>query len=332
MPTQEETQNQAGIRAPRTGEQIQAAPSGRQGNLDQLAKGLGWFSIGLGLAEILAPNRLSRWIGMGDDHPALMPMLGVREISAGIGILRNEQPVNWLWGRVAGDMMDLAVLGSAYTSDRAERDRLTAATAAVVGVTALDIYCAQSMSSGQYLSRYTQPDGAIHVQKSLAINRPVEECYRFWRDFRNLGRFMSHLQEVRVIDDRRSHWVAYGPAGSRVEWEAAIAEDRPNEFIRWYSLEGADVDNRGSVRFEQGPAGKGTLLRASLEYYPPYGAAGAVIARLFGEEPQQQMYDDLRRFKQIIETGEITVSDASPGKMPHAGQPRTPGELEGGRQ
>ena len=321
MPTQEAIQNQAGIHTSRTGQMIHAAPASGQQNMNQLAKGLGWFSIGLGLAEILAPNRLSRWIGMGDDHPALMPLLGMREMAAGVGILRNERPASWLWARVAGDMMDLAVLGSAYTSDRAERERLSAATAAVLGVTALDILCAQELSSGRPLSRYTQPDGSIHIEKSLAINRPPDECYRYWRDFRNLGQFMGHLREVRVIDEKRSHWVAKAPARYSVEWDAIVAEDRPNEMICWHSVEGADVENRGTVRFERGPAGKGTIVRVTLSYLPPAGSFGAFVAKLFGEEPEQQVYDDLRRFKQILETGEITRSDASVGKLPHPGQP-----------
>lgn len=310
------------------GQEIQAPYSDGKAKMNQLAKGLGWFSIGLGLAEILTPKRLSRWIGMGDDHPTLLPMLGMREMAAGIGILRNEQPAGWLWARVAGDMMDLAVLGSGYTSERAERDRLSAATAAVIGVTALDILCAQELGSGRPLSRYKQRDGSIHVEKSLAINRPIDECYRFWRDFRNMAQFMYHLQEVRIVDEQRSHWIANGPAGYSVEWDAVIEEDRPNEKISWRSLEGADVENRGSVYFEPGPSGRGTIIRVSMDYRPPMGSFGALVASLFGEEPEQQVYDDLRRFKQIVETGEITKSDASIGKLPHPGQPR---RLEGER-
>jgi uncharacterized membrane protein len=327
MPTQEALHNKAGIRTAGPGREIQAAPLNEQDSANQLARGLGWFSIGLGLAEILAPNQLSRWIGMGDDHPVMMPMLGFREIGHGIGILSNKRPAGWVWSRVAGDMLDLAVVGSAFGSENAERGRLSVATAALLGVGALDVICAQELSSGRPLSRYQRADGMIHVEKSLAINRPPGECYRFWRDFRNLGQFLKHVQEVRVLDDRRSHWVVNGPAGSSVEWDAEIGEDRTDELITWHSLPGANVDNRGAVRFEQGPGGRGAIIRVSLDYQPPAGKLGALAASLFGEEPQQQLYDDLRRFKQIVETGEVTKSDASIHRLPHSAQPS---QIQGG--
>jgi uncharacterized membrane protein len=155
----------------------------------------------------------------------------------------------------------------------------------------------------------------LHAEKSVTINRPAEDLYRFWRDFANLPRFMKHLDSVSTSAERRSHWVATGPAGTKVQWDAEITEDRPNELIAWRSLEGADVANSGMVRFEPATGGRGTVVRVVLDYNPPAGALGASVAKLFGEAPQQQIEGDLRRFKNIMEAGEIpTTTGQTEGK------------------
>jgi uncharacterized membrane protein len=157
-----------------------------------------------------------------------------------------------------------------------------------------------------------QPGGPIHVEKSLTVNASAEELYRFWRDFANLPRFMKHLEEVRVEGADCSHWVASGPAGTKVEWDAEITADRPNEEICWRSLPGAQVDNEGCVRFEPAAGGRGTVVRVSFDYSPPAGKLGAIVASLFAEEPSQQVEGDLRRFKSIVEAGEIPTTEGQP--------------------
>ncbi|HEU5102298.1 MAG TPA: SRPBCC family protein [Roseiflexaceae bacterium] len=152
----------------------------------------------------------------------------------------------------------------------------------------------------------------LRVEKSLTIERPAEDLYRFWRDFANLPRFMKHLESVSVSGERRSHWVARGPAGTTIAWDAEMSEDRPNELIAWRSLPGADVENAGSVRFEPATGGRGTLVRVVFDYTPPAGALGAAVAKLFGEEPRQQVEGDLRRFKNIMEAGEIPTTSGQP--------------------
>lgn len=149
----------------------------------------------------------------------------------------------------------------------------------------------------------------IKVDRSVTINRSPEELYRFWRNFENLPRFMENLESVRtIIDDRRSHWVAKAPMGKTVEWDAEIINEEENKLIAWRSLEGADVDSAGSVRFEPAPDGRGTEVKVSLTYNPPGGKVGSIIAKLFGREPEQQVREDLRRFKQLMEAGEITTT------------------------
>jgi uncharacterized membrane protein len=165
----------------------------------------------------------------------------------------------------------------------------------------------------------------------ITINRSANEIYAFWRDFENLPRFMSHLESVQETEGQRSHWKAKAPAGMTVEWDAEIIDDTPGERISWRSLEGADVPNAGSVRFKPATGGRGTVVTVEIEYQPPGGALGAAIAKLFGEEPQQQVSDDLRIFKQVMETGEVVRSDATihgPHLAQRPAQPPKPKELE----
>jgi uncharacterized membrane protein len=152
----------------------------------------------------------------------------------------------------------------------------------------------------------------VTVRRTVAINKPVDEVFAFWRDFENLPRFMRHLESVTCDDSRRSHWVARAPAGRRVTWDAEVIEERPNELIAWRSLEDSDVRNSGMVAFERGPGGRGTTVRVSLTYAPPGGKFAAVVAKLFGEEPGQQVTDDLRRLKQLMEAGEVPTVDGQP--------------------
>lgn len=152
------------------------------------------------------------------------------------------------------------------------------------------------------------------VEVATTIARPVKEIFDFWRNFENLPRFMDHLESVRVIDSKRSHWVAKGPAGHEVQWDAEIINEIPNELIAWRSLEGAEVDNAGSVHFTAAPGNRGTEVRVVLKYDPPAGKLGTLVAKLFHQEPSQQIREDLRRLKQIFETGEVAIAEATPGE------------------
>jgi uncharacterized membrane protein len=282
-------------------------------NRERVALGLGWFSLGMGLAELLMPRTLSRLIGVR-PHPLLMRLLGLREIASGVGLLRDHEKATWLKARVAGDVMDLSLLGLGFLSSHSARGRLTLATAAAAGVGALDLLSSKDFTEGPgtQTARRGTVRGAVRVEKSLIVNRPPEELYALWHNFEQLPRFMHHLIEVRMQGERRSHWVAKGPVGSRVEWDAEIINDHPNELIAWRSLEGADVDHAGSVRFTPAPAGRGTIVRVELGYRPPAGATGAMLAKLLGEAPDKQIAVDLLRFRQWAETGEIARTEGQP--------------------
>lgn len=290
-------------------------------NTRQLSRFLGWFSLGLGVAELLAPRKLGRAIGVREHH-GILPLLGLREIASGVGLLTQPQPTGWLWSRVAGDLMDLGLLGAAARSSRFDRGRWEAAVAAVTMVTILDLVC--SVQSGREQAREDSGTSGVRdlatstVRTSVTIGRPPEELYSFWRNFENLPRFMNHLETVEVADSTRSRWVAKGPLGSRVEWHAEITSDRPGKLIAWRSLTGSTVDTEGSVEFSNATGNRGTVVRVNLSYRPPGGIVGATIAKLLGEAPEKQVPVDLLRFKQLLETGEIARTEGQ-----SAGRPRS---------
>lgn len=290
----------------------------------RLAKGLGWFSVGLGLTELLAPRAIASISGVSKRRTGLIRLYGLRELASGIAIFSQKKPTEAMWSRVAGDALDLASLGAACTSPDAKVGRITFATVNVLAVTALDVMCAMQLSNGT--------NRGIHAQGTCIVNSTPEEVYQFWRDFQNLPRFMRHVNSVEELGDGRSHWKVKGPAGMEVEWDATIVADVPNEVITWRTLENSDVDHAGAVRFERAAGGRGTIVKVNIEYQPVGGVIGATVAKLFGEEPEQQLDDDLRRFKQVMEVGEVVVSDATlhgTGYMAQRpGQPAGAAELE----
>jgi uncharacterized membrane protein len=259
-----------------------------------LGRILGLFSVGLGLAELLAPRAVGRAIGVG-DHPAIIRMVGVREIVTGLGILSERAPGAWAWARVAGDAMDLALLGAATTSPDADPRRIAATTAGVLGVAALDVYSSQQLMATQFAEA-----PRIAATQEVTINSTPAELYRFWKRVENLPRFMEHLQSVSKVDARVSHWVAKAPAGASVEWDTEIVDDQPERRIGWRTLPSSPVTHEGLVSFEPASGGRGTLVRLEMLYVPPAGKVGVWIARLFGAEPALQVANDLRRLAQLV--------------------------------
>ena len=203
--------------------------------------------------------------------------------------------------------MDLALLSAAARGDGGNSGRVAAVRAAVAGITALDVLCGRELAQ-----RSPSGKGAVHLEESIIINRPPEELYRLWLRFEDLPLFMDHLVSVKVTGSKRSHWVAKAPAGTLVEWDAEIINETPNQLIAWRSLEGADVDHAGTVRFERAPGGRGTLLKVKLQYRPPAGVVGGAFAKVFGQAPEKQVPIDLMRLKQFIQTGEIARTEGQP--------------------
>jgi uncharacterized membrane protein len=280
---------------------------------DALARAIGWFGIGLGAVELLAPRGFGRSIGV--DAPAwLIRLIGLREIAGGVGILTQPEPGPWIEARATGDLMDLMLLGVAFSSPSANRDRVAAAVAATAGITALDLLY------GAVLERARDRD--VQVRPAIVVERPREALYAFWRKLENLPLFMRHLESVRAIAANRWHWVAKGLLGTTVEWVSEIIDDRPNELIAWRSVEGSGLENWGAVTFEPADEGRGTVVRVEMGYRPPGGALGAKVARLFGKAPERQAGADLRVFKIMME------APAPEGLRPEPSE--SAGQLSGG--
>ena len=173
-------------------------------------------------------------------------------------------------------------------------------------------------STGRPRPAVSVPHGrGVKVENSVLINKSPEELYRYWRQFENLPRFMDHLVSVKTEGDQRSHWVVKSIGNAEVSWDAEIVNDVPNELIAWRTVEESDVDHAGSVRFEG--TGRGTRVKVTLEYRPPAGKVGVGLAKLFGQEPRQMIENDLRRFRQLMESGEVVSVEG----QSHGGADRT---------
>ena len=175
----------------------------------------------------------------------------------------------------------------------------------------------------------------MEITSVITVRRTRQELFDFWRRVENLPSFMAHLEDVRDLGGTKSHWRATAPFGKTVDWDAEVIEEVPGERISWRSTEGADIENSGRVDFTSAPGDQGTEVHVTIRYDMPAGALGKAVARYFGEDPRQHLDDDLRRFKQVVETGEIARSDGAPsGKKSreefpqHPARPLTSEEIE----
>lgn len=283
-----------------------------------LSRGLGWFSVALGLTEIAFPETLSRAIGV-KPRPGtswLLRAMGVRELIAGAGVLMQPRRPLPLWARVAGDIVDLSLLVSATRSKDARVPRLAGAIAAVAGVSALDTIAARR--SQRAYAEANQP-----VVFAVTINKPPAEVHAFFRQLSQLPLFMDYLDSVQEVDKTRSHWVARLPIGGTISWDARITEDRPGEVLAWQSVEGALINVRGRVTFAKAPGRNMTEVRVEMQLGFLGTRPSTSVAKLF---TRSQIKGDLRRLKQVLETGEVLCSDASVHRSPHAARPAAPGE------
>jgi uncharacterized membrane protein len=277
---------------------------------EQVAKGLGVFSLGLGLCELLMPSAVAKLCGGRGKNTALVRLFGLREIASGLAIFsQGRKPATGVWSRVLGDAMDIGSLLMLLGSRRSNKIGTMFALTNVLAVTALDVVTAQKLSQEKGMVTET---GAVRAHHSIYINRQPQTVYEEWRNFENLPTFMLHLVSVIDKGDGKWRWVAKAPAGATVQWDAELLEDVPGKIISWRSLPGSMIQNSGTVTFSEAPGGRGCYLEVELQYRPPAGIISAAVAGLFREEPCIQLKDDLRRFKQFVELGEIVRSDASP--------------------
>jgi uncharacterized membrane protein len=274
-------------------------------DLSRAVRFLGWFSVGLGAAELFCPGTIAKISGV-KKNSKLIRLYGIREIAAGVGIFTRSNPAPWLWMRVAGDVIDLASLVGGARSNR--RLAVTGAVTAVAGVTALDLLCAQRSSAES--SRISDMERA---EASVLIAVPPEECYRFWRDLRNIPRFAGLQLSVSETGLTTAHWTLQLPGDAgKLEWDAETVDDVPGERISWRHLPGSPVDAQGSVNFEAAPGNRGTIVRVQIDYDHFGKSVASPLARLIGKHPEQLLYKSLRRMKQLLEVGEILTTEGQP--------------------
>ncbi|OBG28999.1 SRPBCC family protein [Mycobacterium sp. E3198] len=277
-----------------------------------LVRALAGASFGLGFAELVAPRKVAAVAGVDDTRKSrrVIRALGARECGHGAALLAGSDKL--VWTRVAGDVLDVTLLLAGVAARGRGRRRRGVISAAVLGgIGAVDLYAALR-ATGAGGARHASGARRCTLRAAVTVARPPEDVYRFWRDVENLPSFMHHLQSVTAGSDGRSHWVASAPVGQPVQWDAQITEDQPNKRVAWQSLPGSAIENGGSVEFTPASNGAGTEVRVRIGYQMPGGVVGKAAATLFGESPDQQVNDDLRRFKQILETGQVMRSDGSP--------------------
>lgn len=281
-----------------------------------LARGLGAFSLALGAAELVRPHAIARLAGIphGPVVATVIRALGAREITNGVGIFAKPRHALPLWARVVGDAIDLAFLGAAGRArGRKGYGRLAGAALVVAGVMAVDVIAARRARRG----KLTQP-----ILYSVTINKPPEEVYAFFRKLDRLPAFMDHLVSV-TEHGETSHWVAKLPVVGTVAWDAKITTDRPGEEIAWESVPGSKIKQCGRVTFARTPGRNATEVRLEWALGVRGTTANEALAKALAK-PQAK--GDLKRFKQVIETGEVLYSDASEHVKPYPAQPARHGE------
>ena len=174
-------------------------------------------------------------------------------------------------------------------------------------------------TSGKHQADDTQHiHQGVLIKQTVTIDRPAAELYPFWREVENSPKFMSNVVSVEKTGANKSHWVSTGPFGKTFSWDSEIINDQPDRLIAWKSLPGGDVDQAGTVRFEEASGGRGTVVTLEVNYEPPAGVVGWTIAKLLGEDPERHSRENLSNFKQLMETGEITTAAGQPsGRAPN---------------
>ena len=256
-------------------------------------------------------------------------------MSAGVNVGGTERIVSAVAGGLlsAWGLKKRGVVGWGAAALGAELVR-RGATGKCMAYKALDVNTAQRPGSSPYeteRSAHVEPAAAVSVKHAETIERPKDELYAVWRDFTRLPEFMHHLERVDVITPTRSHWVAKAPAGTTVEWDAEITDEREGEYIAWRSVEPAQVPNKGSVHFITAPNGRGTEVLVTMEAQPPAGKLGAAVAAMFGRSPEQEVKTALKNFKEIAERGgfQSMAGSASSSGMSSSGMSSSASSMSG---
>jgi uncharacterized membrane protein len=279
---------------------IEALPNPKT-SAARLGVALGWVGVGIGIAELLMPRAMAKTTGL---PPRSVRALGTLELLASAGTLLQHRQPAWRWSRIAGDLIDLSLL--AWAGRRTSNVRLPLITALFAGMTALDVLSAYD---GQRQgARQGGLPSTLRICKSFHIQRSPEACYRFWRNFENFPKFMSDVDSVQVIDATRTHWRMRATRGEPVEWTVELFSDIPSQQLGWRTIADSPLEHSGVVKFLPAYGHTSTRLDIDIIYKIPIGQPMDLLSLLFTDEPARRWEDDLRRFKQLIETGEIATT------------------------
>jgi len=281
---------------------------------DRLSRAIGWSSVGVGAAQIAAPAAIARAIGLDPDGRASLAarVMGVANLAIGAGLIVRPRRGSRMWARIAGDALGVGLLALTASGQRTRDRRVVTALAASGTILALDALAARR------LLRERRPP--VPLVFAVTINKTPAEVYAFFRRFENLPRFMDHLESVETTGETRSHWRARLPLGRVIEWDAEITEDRPDELIAWQTVDRSLFAHRGRVTFAAAPGDSGTEVRVSMKIGVPGLSPSATLGNLL---TRPQIKGDLRRLKQVMEAGEVLLSDASAVRGKHPAQPST---------
>jgi len=275
-----------------------------RGTAEKIVFALGCAKVGMGLGEMLAPRTFSRWTGRR-HWPVVTRAKGLRKVATGVGILTQAR--SSANRTQVGSMLSLgALLAGTISRPKYKRPSGTA-LAAIAGVTAAGIVIARQLRASR-----TVHERSLRLTASTMINRPPHECYDYWHDIERFPEFFREVKSVRVTGDRRSHWIANGPGGKEISWDSEVTQDLPGEAIEWRSLNGTPIPHSGSVRFEPVREGRCTIVRLRMVYEMPVSAARSAISSTLGPDPGFRLRKDLRRFKSMMETGEIATAEGQP--------------------
>ena len=267
----------------------------------ELGLTLAWIGAGIGIAELLMPRAVAKTTGL---PPPFVRALGMRELLVSAGVLLRPRQPAWRWSRIAGDLLDLSLL--AWAGRRTPNGRLALITALFAGMTSLDVL-ATCDRRGQSARQGHLPN-SIRIHKSLYIQRPPEACYGFWRNFENFPQFMRDVESVQVVDATRTHWRLRTLQGKPVEWTVELFSDIPSQQLGWRTIADAPIAHSGVVKFLPAYGHSSTRLEIDILYKTPTAQSMDMSSMPFTEEPSRQWDDDLRRFKQLLETGEIATT------------------------
>ena len=277
----------------------------------KIARALGWFTLGLGVTEMVAPRAVANFVGRS-WRPSETRLMGLRKVLAGVGTITGAQWTGRSWARVGGNLLELARSRKSKPPVTKMRRSSTAVCAAV----AVGALAGAAIINVKRVRAQRDARRAVRHSASTSVNLSPEQCYQYWRDPEKLPTFFKHLKSARDLGDSRAEWVVRGADGKDITWPVEFIEDVPGEVIAWRSTDDSEMTHSGWVRFEPRGTGRGTIVRLHMEYEFPGQLNERMVNQILGYDPGMRLRKALMRFKQLLETGEIATTEGQSAGRP----------------